>query len=226
MNTIGARTVITTQYTGARVGTTTVEYTVQRQASLEGHEAVAVLERTTGSLTVGGVSYPQDNERTIFSQVRGTTELVQYGWEFPVSITPSPYATSTTITRGVATPPSIDRRAGLAWGQSAEVDQRYRITTTTTTTVTAMPGIPPQVSTMDMGIADASLTTTFAARETLTVPAGTFATCRFEDRTSTGQVITTWVMAGQGWPLKMRIEKDGQAEISDTAAIEHHALPQ
>jgi hypothetical protein len=226
MATIGSRTVITLQHTGTRVGTTTMESTPQRRVSFEGHEAVAILERTTGSLTVGGVSYPQDNERTVFSQIRGTTELVLYGWELTATSTPLPGGTTTTITRGVATPPTIDRRAGLALGQSAVMEYHDRITTVTTTTITALPNIPPQVSTLDMGIVDVSSTTTFAARETLTVPAGTFDTCRFEDRTSTGQVITSWVMAGHGLPLKMRIEKDGQSEISEAVAIERQGVPQ
>lgn len=220
MSTVGTRVAVTFRHTGSRVGTTIFETTVLPRTTFEGRDAIAILERTTGSLTVGGVAYPEDNERTVFGQVRGTTELVHYGWESQKTSPPMAGATTTSVVRGIATPEWIDRRAGLALGESTSLVHRYRVTMTTTTRATAYPGIPPSVHTTELDTDAWSTTSTFASRETLTVPAGTFAACRFEDRTDKGQAITTWVAEGSGLPIKTHIVRGGEWETSEAVTIE------
>ena len=133
---------------------------------------------------------------------------------------PNSISTTTTVTRGVAKPEWIDRRAGLALGESSSLVQGYHVTMTNTTRVTAYPNIPPSVVTTEMDMDAFSTTSTFAARETVTVPAGTFATCRFEEQTSVGQSITTWFAVGSGVPVKMHIVKGSDWETSEALAIE------
>ena len=58
----------------------------------------------------------------------------------------------------------------------------------------------------------------FVARETITVPAGTFETCRFEQSQSSSPTpLTTWIAVGWGVPVQLRSGTGAQA--TTTAAL-------
>ena len=86
--------------------------------------------------------------------------------------------------RSVFSPPSRDKRYSLAVGASAT--QTYSITTTSTFT-----GLPSPITTTS----SQTETVKYLGRETVTVPAGTFDSCKFDLNNGAS---TQWTAAGNG----------------------------
>lgn len=131
------------------------------------------------------------------------------------------YGAVTKLTNGntiadgivVVTPPIVDVTYSLSVGQSAP-SQTETETQTTTATVNGVAGTPTTTTTTHSTDA-----TTFVGYETITVPAGTFNTCRFLDST-TG--VTKWVLRGNGIEVQ---DSTGGAATSITlngAALTHN----
>lgn len=101
-------------------------------------------------------------------------------------------------------PPFVDRRFSLQPGQSltqTRVTKGYRASMATATS-------PAQTSNIDR---TDTLTTTVVRRETITVPAGTFDTCRVEDTDSAtpGRLTTQWIIHGIGIPVQRVVSDHG-----------------
>lgn len=91
-------------------------------------------------------------------------------------------------------PPLRDRRYSLAQGQSFSLVRSGSQTTTYSTTIT------------------------YLGEESVTVPAGTFTACKFEERYADGSAIDTWVLQAKGI-LAKRVAGGTTQELVDFTGI-------
>jgi hypothetical protein len=95
----------------------------------------------------------------------------------------------------VATPPALDARYALAPGQTLTQSSTYVNTTVVTTNGVAGPPTTKTDTT--------TFTVTFVGMEVLTVPAGTFNTCKYiETRAGSTSPTTKWELVGYGGSVK------------------------
>jgi len=98
-----------------------------------------------------------------------------------------------SVADAVYTPAFIDRRYTLTAGQT--MSQTWTQDDTTTVTANGTPAAPSTTTITE------TITTTFVDNEQITVPAGTFNTCKFIDSVSDGQSTsqtTHWLLVGYG----------------------------
>ena len=108
------------------------------------------------------------------------------------------------------TPPSRDKRYSLAAGASAT--QTYTITSTATFT-----GLPPINSSQSQ-----TETVRYLGRDSVTVPAGTFDTCKFEQTIGTGASAVTstqWTAAGSAAGVTVKSVSPGDAGSTTTLEL-------
>lgn len=152
--------------------------------TFDGHAAteVAVVTRS-GILNLDAKLYAD------FDAASGVATL--YG---SVSAYTSTLGANTTRqdTTSILTPPIVDNEFTLAPGQSV-ASQTEVSSDATTTTVNGVAG-PTTTSTRRTS----SLATTFVGIETVTVAAGTFSTCRYQDHAG----VTKWLLLGYGTTVK------------------------
>jgi hypothetical protein len=145
-------------------------------SSFEGQTASEFLITATSIVPEIG---PIETEVRSYSRLDGT-DLLTFG-----SITTLTAPSPGTLT-SVNSPPNRDRRFSLDVGESST-------STFTATTTTNFEGVPPTVFSTDL-----TETVTYLGRETVTVPAGTFETCKFDQ----GGVGTQWLAVGNGLAVK------------------------
>ena len=175
--------------------------TVGGAATFEGNNATRYTSKTNGTNTVGGITDVIDTlgdyyvaqapgiSTTVFGAVVTANQVV-FGFSVAVTL------------KSVYTPPFVDRRYGLSVGQSITQTQ----TQVATTTTGGILGTPPTVTSTTQ---TASTTSKFVAIENITVPAGTYRACRFEESASATptSISTSWVIFGRG--LLVRSEAPG-----------------
>jgi hypothetical protein len=105
-------------------------------------------------------------------------DIITYGTESAVLVG----SAITGKTSAVYTPPVRDKRFTLATGGT----QNYSFNVATTTT-------PPGSTTTHT----VQNSVTYAGQENITVPAGTFTTCKFHT-TANGSILTEWLIKGKG----------------------------
>ena len=99
--------------------------------------------------------------------------------------------------RTVYNPPFLDQAYTLAMGQSITQQQSA---STTTTMHYSTPGIPDNTQT---GSYSSSNTIKYVSQEQVTVPAGTFAACKYEYSTpGQNDLTTSWYVVGKGVMVK------------------------
>ena len=102
-----------------------------------------------------------------------------------------------SVTDAVYSPIFVDQRYTLTAGQS--ITQNWAQNTSTTVRTTT-DGVPDTPITSTAAVSE-TVTTTFVGGERVTVPAGTFDTCKFIDTFSDGQTSTTtthWILLDYG----------------------------
>ncbi len=207
--TAGTRLVVDYETSGGTPATSTVVVVVGGLVTFEGHEAreasTATTERTSeGTFTGSG---------RIYSQITGPAEITTYGFTSMLTGTLAA-STFTVATRAVATPPSVDRTFGLAVGESITQTE----TQISTTTTLGVPGASekPQVSTDRF-----NSTIKFLGRETITVPAGTYDTCKFEEtfEGNASNTATSWVIFGKGIDVKIVNRNGGSVETEVATSV-------
>ena len=175
--------------------------TVGGAATFEGNNATRYTSKTNGTNTVGGITDVIDTlgdyyvaqapgiSTTVFGAVVTANQVV-FGFSVAVTL------------KSVYTPPFVDRRYSLSVGQSITQTQ----TQVATTTTGGILGTPPTVTSTTQ---TASTTSKFVAIENITVPAGTYRACRFEESASgtPTSISTSWVIFGRG--LLVRSEAPG-----------------
>jgi len=188
-DTQGTHTVVTVQFSG-QAWTQTVDNLVGGQTTFEGQQAVETIQTTTiGSATTGS------DDRT-YARRTGEAEYTTYG---RVSVSNTSYAGQnvTTTTRTVYSPHLVDRQFALSVGESVTLPWNGA-----TTTTISIPGQSDRTTTTSVS---QTVTTNYVGRETVTVPAGTYSTCRFENTfvSALGTISSTsWVIIGKGIPVQ------------------------
>lgn len=209
----GSRTQTVYTYSGLITGEQTVESVVTGPTTFKGQNVVLVTSTASGTNTfsAGGFPLTTTMQTTIKTYMQpGTNGLVKtLGSIIDASTTtPSfpgvPGTTTTTSIESVFNPPSENIEFTIQVGQSISV------TDTVTTTVLAGPGAG-----MVTGPSSSTEIHTFEAKESVTVPAGTFMTCRYKVTNSTGgEPTTSWLIVGKGVMAKsVAVSNEGTQTI-------------
>ena len=170
---------------GSQRSTALVDYKVNREAAFNGNAGVEIELRIT---TTDEGQNPRSGVQFLYERL---AEPVSYrdGMVIPVTLGQGmPDMTLTTV----YAPPVEFRRATLAVGESY-VQEWYG---TTTTQGGPVANVEP-VRTIEL------LRDTYWGQEVVTVPAGTFTTCKFSLRhEATGDEIIHWVAKGSGLSVR------------------------
>ena len=212
----GTRIVVVMQHTGTSTGTQTMDWTVKGPKTFEGQSAIETTLRLSGTMTVQGETASSDFTTTNYGRATGSAEFTSYGSESSrTSAAPGGFS-STSATKMVYTPPWVSRVYALAVGQST-TETSTSVTTTTNSITAGGVTLPP---TTTSATTNSTLTTKFVGREQVTVPAGTYNTCKFEVTTSgIGGVTTTWVIDGKGIPVKSTTTGSGVQETQEATSV-------
>lgn len=196
--TAGTRIVVDYGVTGAMTGSMRIDTLVGSPTTFEGQQALLTTVRTTGSGSTAQGSATMDTTMKLYSSLAGTADVTQYGQEFVTTAESMGY-TLTTTNRTVWNPPYLDPQYTLALGQSA-TSTLSGMLTSVMTGIAGMPAVPTTTTPISQ-----TASTRYAGRETVTVPAGTFDTCRFEVTTSGSagsSTVSNWVIFGKGIPVR------------------------
>ena len=159
------------------------DFTHTANTTFEGNSAA----EWSGTQTTNYAGQPSTVSRTkTYMRVEGL-EILMFGGTAEIT---TPVAGSTKI---VFTPPYRNRRYALDVGET----DTHTFTSTTTGTFGGFT-LPPTTST-------STETIRYLGRETVTVPAGTFQTCKFE----IDGVTTTWEIVGKGLAAKTSSSSQG-----------------
>lgn len=186
---------ITYDHNGPVTGSTTVQSAVNSNILFEGQLALETLVKTTGTLFQGGLPTKADAEVKNYHRKTGDAELTFYGSATANTVTTNDYIAATNE-KTVYTPAFVDRRYALGFNEALTSSW----TSTTTRVTTYSNSLPTATNTFNNSSTE---TIQYLGRETLTVPAGDYATCKFERvNSTTGTVTQDWVLAGKGMLLK------------------------
>ena len=167
-------------------GTAIYDVTYTPNVQFEGQSLIEAKNTLVQNIPAFGVS--QTTRSASYFKTEGM-DILNYGGTTELTL-PMPG----TI-KIVNTPPTRDRRYSLAVGETQT--QAYNTTTTTTYT-----GQPPTTTTTP-----GTFTVKYLGHETVTVPAGTFETCKFDNEN--GATIT-WEAVNTGVPIKSQaVGSDG-----------------
>ena len=207
-DTTGTRLVLSYEIIGEATGNTTIDLLVGAVTGFEGNsQARETTTRNTGTTTAGGQSVPVDFTAKNYARRTGDAEVTEYG-DTHVTATTVGGISSTTNSKTVWSPPSIDKQYGLAIGGSYTLTQ-----TGTTSSSTVITGLPARNSTTPTTTTE---TTKYVGRESVTVPAGSYSTCRFESTTAGSPgTSTTWVIVGKGVGVKS-VDTNGAGVVTQT----------
>lgn len=211
LETQGTKAQVNYRHTGATTGTSSTESTVGGLVTYMGNQAREIEYKVTTALITGGVASNAELTGKHYERRTGDAEVTQYG-----SVMAGTFAfqgaTGTTTTQIVFDPPWVEKSAGLALGGTYTHTESG--TSTVTTTFPGLPSIPGTVSQFSD-----THTVRFAAREQVTVPAGTYSTCRFEHLEGSTVSSTEWVIDGKGIPVKVVDGPTGQITTQEATEV-------
>jgi len=189
-DTQGTQLEVAYSYSGHTTGTHTMNTTVGGLTTFEGYQAREVITLVSGSHA--GMS--SNSTTRSYSSRTGDAEVTYYGSISTYSSTMEGVTYNSTV-RTVMSPPYVDAQYSLAVG--ASVTSTHSGSSTTTTSMT---GAPDQIYASPF---TSSMTTKYVGQESVTVPAGTFNTCKFEVTTpGSTDVSTSWFVVGPGIHVK------------------------
>lgn len=192
-------TVVRAEYQGGggiEGGKSLYEYAVKREASFNGHSGLVEVELKMTATEPG--QPPRSGVQYLYERL-GDSSAFRYGMVIPVVTGQGlPDMTLTTV----YDPPVEFRSLALGVGES------YVIEWHATTTVTGGPAGEPPVKESD------SWTETYLGQETITVPAGTFTTCKIRQHVPgrDGETIN-WVAKGSGLGVRDVHREGGQESL-------------
>jgi hypothetical protein len=201
-DTQGTRMTVAYNYMGASAGTETEQTTVGGMTTFEGHRARETTIVRNGTVSgPGGFMYTSTD--LFYGARTGAFEVTQYGSSSALTATTA-NGTLSSSSRTVMSPPYVDARHALARGASTTATQSGATTTTTNGTAAA----PEPFS--------STITTKYVGQESVTVPAGTFAACKFEvSHDASPEVATHWLIAGKG--ILVKTVESGQTVLEATS---------
>ncbi len=162
---------------GALTGTSSTSGTVGSATTFNGQANVLPVTQTVTTQYTAPTAVSVNLQMTSYQRIEGF-DVLSYG---SVGTLSAPVV-GTVETRIVFNPAARDKRYTLSAGST------YTLTQSGTTTVTP-PGTSSSTTT--------STLVTYVGQETITVPAGTYTTCKFTDTTA-GATTTTWIVKGKG----------------------------
>lgn len=213
---IGSHQVVTYQLSGYSTGTSTVEFTTIGPAVFEGHDVIESLTKTTGTITTQGQTVTRESENRSFDQSSVIGGVTHFGTR-SINSMPIGGFVSSTVTTNVYTPAYVEPVSTLALGASATVTISMQVNSTTTY---SLPNVPPK--TFSQLMPPWTTTYRFAARESVTVPAGTFAACKFVYTTQTDlglSEMSFWFIDGVGVMVKMAGGPPGMTGVQEAVSI-------
>lgn len=184
-NTAGTTYQLDYAVSGSFTGTSKTTGSVGAATTFNGNSGLTPITQTVVTNYSAPTAVSATTNLTAYQTIDGF-DVLSWG---SVSSTSVPVL-GTMETRTVINPASRDKRFTLAAGGS------YTITTNQTTTVT-----PPGSS----STSNTSVTVTYNGQESVTVPAGTYTSCKFTD--SVGN--TTWIIKGKGVMAKSSSVQSG-----------------
>ena len=200
----GFTTTLVYDYSGALTGEQTIVTTIDGPSTFEGLSAIKVTSTTTGTNAIEGLPFPVTTTtkvesfeqlgangvtKTLGALTEVATGAIQVG---QVVVVPG----RTTTSKTVYDPPRENLEFHLALGQSGTI-------TSSLTTTGIAPPAPPIAITL-------SETFTFEAKESVTVLAGTYETCRYRTHGDNATSYTTaWYVIGKGIPVKIVSTENG-----------------
>lgn len=188
-------------YTGPISGEQTVETEKKGTTTFEGQSVTETLATTKGSNSVEGLPgvslattttskvYTQTGSNGLTKSIGALIDVVTAGLSFGGVTLPD-----TTVSSKVVYNPAVENTEfTLAVGQSLT-----KTSNTRTTILSSSAGIPAPGTVTDL---TDTTTWTFEAKESISVPAGTFNTCRYST-TSSGSTGKSWLIIGKGMLAK------------------------
>ena len=180
------------QVTGAATGTTSSQGQVTRVTTFETYSNATEQSATTTATYTAPPELAQAGTTTTDIKSyfqRNDLEFLQFG-----ALSAGVYMGQNVSTKIVNSPAEVDKRFTLNAGGSFVSTVTYTVTTTIQNSPVP---IPPQSSTT-------TSTVTYLGQETVTVPAGTFTACKFQEVFTTAPNSPTfqWISVGSGVPVK------------------------
>jgi hypothetical protein len=187
---------VTYQLLGPVTGSLTVDISYNGFATFLGETYSESIVREKGTTFENNLPTAVDNSEKRYVRRTAEAEITHFGTSSATMVTTNDYIATTTLTTQYS-PAWVDRIYALPLGETLTSAR----TTSTTRVITYSNGLPSTTNTYG---SSASETVTFAARETITVPAGSFSTCRFDSVSTTGTPVATsrWYVAGKGVLIK------------------------
>jgi len=168
--------------------------------------------------TQPGLATPSVTDIKFYFLKTGAAEITEYGQISTIETsmnTAGVSSSSKTVSKRVSSPPHVDRQYALAQGESLTRTQTGVTTGTTTTTITAPP-LPPKTTTTTTGPTTLTGTDTikYVGRATVTVPAGTFSTCHYQqvNAVSPNVTLNSWTIVGNGIMVRAQ-SSDGTYDV-------------
>jgi hypothetical protein len=162
---------------------------VGAEVAFEGHRATETLSTTSMDMTAlpSGVTTRQTGRKRVYQRRSGERELTEYGQRSDDTLLQADGTSVRSEQRMVFVPPFVNRAPGMAVGETLPYTTSFTIHLSNDGR--AMAPIP----------STQSLNTRFVGIERVTVPAGTFETCRFEVFERPGAPVSTyWQLVGHG----------------------------
>jgi hypothetical protein len=184
------------------LGTQTTESLVGEVVNFQGQQVREI------AVTVAG-NYSTLSDTAVVKNYSNHTaegELSSYGSIVQTSRTYAGATSSETVTT-VISPPLADRRYRLAAGESAAQTYSYVKTTA---------GSSGTSTTRTSGTSRSIIK--YVGREVITVPAGTYETCKFETISPRYSITTEWLIAGPGISVLRVVRTLGQSSLYQTKA--------
>jgi hypothetical protein len=209
----GTRLSVEYEHTGTITGNSRADLTVLGASSHAGRSTIETAIRTTSHLTSEGRTVDRLTDTRFFGHQTGAGEITDLGFD-SATLQSAWYAgrrqdlvidTHTTYPSGW-----VQREYALGVGQSITQPRLG----STITLVQAATGGTPQVTTTAISDNDVI---SFLGRETITVRAGTFKTCKFDTHAADkpAEVTTRWMVQGSGgYRLKSETTVDGLLQHS------------
>ncbi len=186
-------------YSGLISGEQTVETELKGSTTFEGQTATETLATTKGSNTIQGFTVPITTTSKVYTQagsngltktIGALVDAVTGGFNVGGFTTPD----TTISSKVVYNPPIENTEFTLQLGQSLTKTEA-----TSTTIVSSSLGVPAP-GTVTTGTD--TTTWTFEAKESITVPAGTYSTCRYSATSAGNTLGKTWFIVGKGMLAK------------------------
>lgn len=211
-DTQGSQSLVVNELSGSVTGTRTTERLVGPLAEFRGQQARELAITTTSQTIQNGNTSTSTVADKFYSAVTGPGELAEYGYTGTSSSGAGSSAYSATYT-AYYEPVHVSLLYRLAVGEST-----YETRTTHTSAVATAGGVTGPVSS---STSIRKTVITYVGRETVTVPAGTYETCKFEYASPpvvsppiSGIVNTSWVIVGTGITVKQTTAYRGSSLAS------------